>query len=67
MPPTLVARMRSGSHAEELRKIFGEAIFDDSDKALRRSVRRSKFSKKIIARFIPTAANTTPISPAGRA
>ena len=29
----LVARMRGGSHAEELRRIFGEAIFDDSDKA----------------------------------
>jgi cytochrome c peroxidase len=29
----LVARMRGGGHAEELRKIFGEAIFDHSEKA----------------------------------
>jgi len=29
----LVARMRGGGHAEELRKIFGEAIFDSSGKA----------------------------------
>ncbi len=29
----LVARVRGGSHAEELRKIFGDAIFDDSERA----------------------------------
>ena len=63
----LVARMRGGGYADELRKIFGEAIFDRQREGFcSASVRRSKFSRKIIARFIPTAANTT-VYLAGRA